>query len=124
MGPADFDVVELDAQIALKKKRDRAAWGRRKLRVQHSFAKLIKTLGGKCEACKTTRRLSIQHWGKRTYDVAALSWPARVARYWEEFKSGTKLGVLCLKCNGSDGAKRLKRLIRFGKRSLKRRRRR
>ena len=110
MSDISFDPDELDAQLrADKRKRqakNRRKWAQRKLHVASRFKELIKLLGGKCEMKdQTTVRcrgpLSVEHRNGRTWDVRGTSWPKRVKTYWEEYRAGVPLGVLCLAHNTS-----------------------
>jgi hypothetical protein len=66
---------------------------------------LIKTLGGRCEKCGETNStlLTVEHKQGRDYEARKLSWHQRIARYWQEHRSGVPLGVLCLPCNSGGG---------------------
>lgn len=105
-----FDPDELDRQLRKARLRERVKWARRKERITKSFRDLIRELGGKCVKCGSALSPSIQHVEPRKYDVAQLSWPKRVKTYWEEYRAGVPLTVLCLPCNSSDGATRVKKL--------------
>lgn len=75
-------------------------------RAREMHAELCKVLGGKCEKCGdngTYAPLSIDHvdgitWSHRQYNL----W-YRVRKYWDEYKAGVRLRVLCVPCNSSRG---------------------
>lgn len=73
-------------------------WAKRKRR------ELIEILGGKCSdpACSTPEAdLEIDHVNGRTWEPRKyeLSW--RISRYWQEYRDGVELRVLCKSCNSS-----------------------
>jgi hypothetical protein len=121
MGEEDtsFNPEELDAQLKSLRARKRRNWEARKLRVAKSFKELIRVLGGKCEARNQGKGrcrgpLSVEHRNGRTWSVRSTSWPGRVAIYWEEYRSGVALGVLCLGHNTS--AAHLRKLLGMNRR--------
>lgn len=123
-----FDVDLYERQLREDKRKRQAKarrdWESQKERTRASFEKLLVALGGaRCRLCSSPKRLSVHHVLPRRYDVARLSWTQRVKRYWEEHLVGVHLQVLCLSCNGSDGATRVKRLLGLARRQRKSRRR-
>lgn len=87
----------------LKRKRSRQDmrrdWAARKLRLRAAYTELLRTLGGKCTACGTMEALSVEHVEGKTYESRSLSLSQRITRYWEEYRNGVKLTVLCVSCN-------------------------
>lgn len=63
---------------------------------------LILKLGGKCEQCGETRIdiLHVDHIFGRDWEVRRLCSRTRVNRYWEEYRNGVPMQVLCMVCNG------------------------
>ncbi|MGD1045993.1 MAG: hypothetical protein ABR936_11835 [Bacteroidota bacterium] len=65
-------------------------WAKRKLK------ELIHVLGGKCAViyCDSDD-LEIHHINGRDYEPRELEYSHRVSRYWQEYRAGVALGVLC-----------------------------
>lgn len=66
-------------------------------------------LGGQCARCEgdETTPLTIDHvGGNRKWDLHKMNPMTRVRRYWEEYRAGVPLRVLCLICNSEDRTNR------------------
>jgi hypothetical protein len=77
-------------------------------RAREQREELIELLGGKCAECDDEDDLEIHHKDGRDWEPRGMSSHARVARYWREYRAGIRLGVLCAKCNGWDGQRRMR----------------
>lgn len=68
---------------------------------------LIVELGGKCVVCGTTgddeNDLQVDHVDGRDYDIGTMDQSWRICVYWQEFRAGVRLQVLCKSCNSSKG---------------------
>lgn len=80
---------------------------------RHDVARLLRhllilVLGGKCEKCGGTllEVLEIDHVDGCTWSRRAVPSHLRVERYWQEYREGVRLRVLCRRCNAQDGARR------------------
>lgn len=66
---------------------------------------LIASMGGRCAICEEDdyTLLAVDHVDGITWPHCKLRYDARVGRYVTEYKSGVRLRVLCIVCNGRDG---------------------
>lgn len=98
-----------EARASAKVRAQRKAQARRRshrliARAKVLYAELIQKLGGKCALCPNEHGypLTVDHvnghgWPK---PHRAYRFDARVRRYCDEYTSGVKLRVLCMRCNG------------------------
>lgn len=72
------------------------------------YLDLLVALGARCEECDETNitLLSVDHVDGITWNRWALRYDARIAKYIKEHKTGVRLRVLCIPCNGRDGRRR------------------
>ena len=107
--PSTFPALDPSSE---DKERAAKAWRRKALnrneRYHLAHGELIATLGGRCAECgrRGEAQLAVDHVNGRGYEARKLSYVTRVRRYYEEYRSGVQLRVLCKKCNGWDGARR------------------
>ncbi len=75
---------------------------KRKAQYKARYAALIQALGGKCENCKCTEDLTIDHWNGRNWGCRpeALSSWERIVRYEREHAKGL-VRCLCRSCNST-----------------------
>jgi hypothetical protein len=76
----------------------------RKERYRFALDMLIQHLGGKCAECGSVLDPTIDHVDGATWERRALSFMQRVRRYYEEYRAGVRLRVLCHGCNSTLGA--------------------
>lgn len=75
----------------------------RKERYRFAMDMLIQHLGGKCAECGSPLDPTIDHVDGATWERRAVSFMSRVRRYYEEYRAGVRLQVLCHDCNSAQG---------------------
>lgn len=69
---------------------------------------LLDLLGGECKECGDEEDPEIHHVDGRSWEPRQVSSHMRVVRYWREYLAGVRLEVLCARCNGWDGQRRMR----------------
>jgi len=99
--------ISWDEIVPPRLRDNRTEWSRRRSRVRrkaHELRdKLRKVLGGECVECGSVKELAFHHPRGRDWEPNRKNQLTRMRFYWRDYVAGN-LSLLCIVCNGHDGA--------------------